>query len=447
MAQSAPTFTPEQFGARGDGRTNDTQAFAAMSRAIQQAGGGVIRLSRKTYLVGWQRRGVKGEYGFEPAPVIALSGLRSGVAIIGGGAVLRAAPGLRFGSFDAAGRALRPRMPFFDASTIATPYRAMIIVEHSRGPIAISDLELDGNIGAMVIGGEWGDVGRQLPMVGITLRDNLGDERVSNVHSHHHGLDGMLLDGPARNAPGVVRQFDNVRCTHNGRQGCSLVGGTGYRFSGCDFSHTGRAGVSSAPGAGFDIEAEGGKPVRDIAFADCTFADNSGAGMVADSGPSRDVRFTRCRFTGTTNWSVWPSKPGFRFDRCTFAGAVVRAFASEDPREATQFVDCVFTDHDGSAGGKLYGADGAVPMVDLGGSYQAGLNVAFVRCRFTFTRGGKLPWTVGSIYDSVTMEQASKAPAYPRGVYRGRNSIRGPVDLYSSRTEGTLLLNGRDVRM
>jgi hypothetical protein len=43
--------TPEFYGAKGDGATNDTAAFEACGKAIKAAGGGVMRLSAKTYIL------------------------------------------------------------------------------------------------------------------------------------------------------------------------------------------------------------------------------------------------------------------------------------------------------------------------------------------------------------------------------------------------------------
>lgn len=442
-AAAAPKiFRPEEFGARGDGRTDDTEAFARLSHAVSRSGGGTILLSRTTYMVGCQRPAQPPSDRFEPLPIIELEDLADGVTIEGSGAVLRAIAGGRYGSFDASGRPFHPQMPFFDGSARASPYRFMIRVARSRGPVVIQNLELDGNIAAMRIGGEWGDTGRQIPMTGIGLFENAASELLADLYLHDHGQDGLLIDGSHKRSI-FPRRIDRVRCIANGRQGCSVVGGNGYRFANCEFSRTGRGRISSSPGAGVDIEAEGGKCVDSLSFTGCVFDDNFGAGVVADSGRSSDVVFENCRFIGITNWSAWPSKPGFRFQRCTFAGAVVRAFASADPRQATQFFDCRFTDRDPKTGRPAYGSDGAVPMVDLGGSFQAGINVAFVRCAFDFGLKGKLPWTAGSIFDSVRMFQKSDAPSYPRGVYRGVSKITGPAVLASTQVEGKLTLNGR----
>lgn len=444
-AAAAPkVFRPEAFGAKGDGRTDDTEAFGRMSRAVNQAGGGIISLSRCTYMVGHQKLAQPPHYLFEPLPIIDLEDLSGGVTIEGDDAILRAIPGGRYGSFDTDGQPLRPKMPFLDGSALASPYRFMIRIARSRGPVQIRNLELDGNIARMHLGGGWGDTGWQIPMTGIALVDNVGDELLADLFLHDHGQDGMLVEGSEARS-GASRQIVRVRSSRNGRQGCSIVGGSGYRFIDCEFTSTGRGVVTSAPGAGVDIEAEGGKQVFDLRFTRCVFEDNHGAGMVADSGPSRDVRFTQCRFVGKTNWSAWPSKPGFQFDRCLFAGAVVRAFGSENPKEATQFVDCAFVDRDPRTGSVVYGSDGSIPMVDLGGSYNAGMNVAFIRCRFEFELAGKLPWTGGSVYESVYMRQSSAEPAYPRGVYRGHNVIHGSAILASSRIEGSVELNGRQL--
>jgi hypothetical protein len=349
-----------------------------------------------------------------------------------------------FGTFGPDGRPTRRKMPNLLQAEIRVPYIYMILLERC-GDITIRNLELDGGIGSAVIGGQYGDTGWQMAMIGLALVDNGGNELVENLWSHHHGLDGLLINGPDRR--GAQRTVRKVRCEYNGRQGCSIVGGHGYRFENCRFAHTGRSRVSSAPGAGMDIEAEGGKRVSDVVLTNCEFVDNAGPGLLADQGPSSDVTVRGSLLVGTTTWSAWPRKPGFVFERCTFVGAVVNAFGSENPREAARFVDCTFTDSAGQGSNeKVYGSGGEVPIVDLGGSYAAGKNVAFVRSTFRLTRGGRLPWTLGSIYEDVTMDQASSQVAYPRGIYRGRNVLNGPIDTVSSRNEGVMIFNGKTLR-
>jgi hypothetical protein len=440
-AQAGGAFRPEDFGARGDGLTNDTRAFAAMSAEINRRGGGTISLGAgRTYIVGEQRRG--GHYAWTPAPIIDLRNLRSPLRILGNGARLRCQPGLRFGAFDArSGRPARGPMPNYRLHEVASPYLAMIAISACRASVEIRDLDLDGNIENLQIGGPYGDTGTQIPASGILLSDNLQGETVANVLSHHHGQDGATIDGADRRT--ARSRFSRFVARHNGRQGLSLVGGRGYDFEDCEFSHTGRSVVRSAPGAGVDIEAEGRKAIRDLTFARCRFADNYGGGLVADSGNIEDARFRQCEFVGTTGWSAWPKKPRFTFDGCTFVGAVANAHADSDPARATRFTDCRFTDDPTlSPTGQVYtGERGGGAIVNLGQSD----NVLFDRCSFELIGSAVLPWSWKALYRDCTMRQRSATTAMTKGKYLGSTTISGPVDLYGSMVVGRLLLNGRQV--
>jgi hypothetical protein len=333
-------------------------------------------------------------------------------------------------------------MPNLRREELASPYIAMISVMRSRGTIEIADLELDGSLQQLVIGGPYGDTGHQVPMVGLVLIDNSASETVRNVRSHHHGEDGIVISGvQGRRARS---RFESVACEYNGRQGVSIVGGRGYDFVNCKFNHTGRAGLASAPGAGVDIEAEGGKTNRDFTFTDCEFIDNFGCGMVADSGDSEQARFTRCTFVGTTSASSWSFKPRFRFDDCTFVGEFLRTWPDADPAKATQFYRCSFYDDPARApGGRVWLESGTYGPI---GNLDQADTVLFDHCQFQLTHGAQLPWTVRAIYRDCIMNQRSEREAYPRGRFEGRTVINGRVDLYGSVIAGEIILNGRVIR-
>jgi hypothetical protein len=445
LAAQDDALTPEMFGARGDGVTNDTEAFADLARAVSMRGGGTIRLRRATYIVGAQQRSrADPSYAFPPAKLLHFVDLPGPLTIIGNGATLRCAPGLRFGTFNRiTGAPTRNPMPYFNQQERATPYEYMILVERCAGVVTITDLELDGNLKKLVIGGEYGDTGHQIAGTGIFLRDNRGSEILQRIHTHHHPQDGIMIDGiddPAL-AVRVTRRMEDIRSEYNGRQGCSFTGGRNWAIRRSKFSHTGKAGLVSAPAAGVDIEAEGGKKNRNLSFEDCEFSNNAGCGMVADSGDSEGATFQRCRFVGTTNWSVWPNKPHFRFAKCTFVGCIVRCFSDPDASRATQFRDCTFTDDPRlSPTGEVYREgrpDGSV--ADLSDS----VNILFDRCRFLAVGGAVLPWSTGAIFANCTMRQTSKSTGYPRGTYIGRNTIDGTVGLYGIKIRGELILNGK----
>ena len=440
-AQARVTAHVADFGAKGDGLTNDTRAIHAAAKAIERAGGGMLVFDPKTYIIGTQSRApsVSG-WAFEPAPVVDIRDCANKVTVRGNGAVLRCADGLRYGTFDPrTGTSTRNSLPFTDVNQLASPYRAAVWLQDNRGGVEITDLEIDGRIAKAIIGGPWGDTGWQINHCGLWLYNNRGAHLVRNVNAHHHGQDGLLLFTEIKNEndAAVPMRVEDFRAEFNGRQGLSLTGGKGVVLQRCVLSNTGRNGVVvSNPGAGLDIEAELSL-IRDVTVNDCRFDNNYGQGFVADTGNSAGITFNRCIFVGATNYAVWPNKPRIRFVNCEFVGGLVKCY--EDPRGtalATQFVGCRFTDDPArGASRRVYGS-----RIDLGGS---GGGTLFDRCMFAYARGMQLPYTPQTVrYRDCRMIQRSRETAYPAGIFLGRNIITGPVRLGSSRYLGTLVVNG-----
>jgi hypothetical protein len=431
---AAPVFRPERFGAKGDGRTDDSEAFARLSDAVNAAGGGIVELRRRTYLVGTQTPGMDLTMG---ARLLLFERCTRPVVVRGNGATLRCAPGQRYGMFLPDGSPVPEIVPKGIVGMVR-PYAAMIEARFCSGGLLIQDIELDGNSGKLVVGGKRGDKGWQIGCAGVVLRNNSGPEQIVNVWSHHHPHDGFYVDGPREPTPGVKRHFVNLRADANGRQGMSLVGGRDYRIERSSFTRTGRGAVTSPPGAGLDIEAQRKKAIRNLTFVDCKFMDNRGAAMVADSGDSADVSFTNCTFVGTDNWAAWPKKPGFRFEGCTLVGSVVRTFSDPDPARATRFIDCLFTDDPTlSPTGKVVFQKSRASVLASG--------VLLDRCRLVMVGDGVLPTSNGTIYRDCTMSQRSSKVAALRGRFEGRNVIKGAVALKNSVVVGDTVLNGNTV--
>jgi len=313
----------------------------------------------------------------------------------------------------------------------------MVRIKNWAGPISIEDLELDGNLAGLIVGGQFGDTGWQIPATGIMLTNNQGSERLTRVHAHHHALDGLCIDGiTGRETASVI---ESVLSEYNARQGCSIVGGRNYSFVNCRFNHTGKAHLVSAPGAGVDIEAEE-KTIRNLHFSRCEFSNNTGPGMVADTGDSKNAQFERCLFIGTTSWAAWPRKPLFRFKSCQFVGSICNTFGDRDKSRAAQFHDCKFVDDPAVTPTASVYRD-SWPIADLS-SYE---NVLFNRCRFKLTNKLVLPWSISALYNDCIMSQVSTKQAFPRGTYTRTNLIHGNVDLYGSRILGNLTVNGRHI--
>ena len=410
--------TPEQFGARGDGQTNDTLAFQRAAEAINRAGGGTLRLrALAVYVVGLQHQIKSHEqdtYTFKPSDVVKFSGCRGDVIVDGNGATMRASAGYRYGTFDGEGRPTQNAVPYYGKQAAAL-YYAMIAAEGCGGTITIRDVILDGNAGSARLGGKWGDTGWQLPGCGLLFRNNSGRWRVTNVRSFRHPLDGLLIDEPGgAGDPPSGSGAEDCDFYENGRQAMSVVGGVGLVFRRTKFRRT-RRGVpmQSAPGAGVDLEAEGGKAVRDVRFDACEFSDNVGPALL-QSGPVSHVTLTDCLLVGTSSWSFYAAGGKFfSFIRCRIAGAVTNLAGGA---AGERFEQCFLTND------PALGVDGRAPYSPHGFLIPDGVRGV------TFT-GGEIRHAVAQtalnanfdqmILDGVTI-RATRGAFAVYGRFRGR---------------------------
>jgi len=356
------------FGAVGDGVTNDTDAFSAASAYITSLGGGKLVIPRGTYVVGKQTfAGATGKgYSYQSSPIINIVNCVNPVIIEFQGATLKLATGLKYGSFDpVTGAVYNPgSMPF-----VNTDYRAdvgcMLFTQNNTNVLITGVCELDGNSASAVLGGAWGDTGRQLASCGLLAYNNL-QFQAENIYTHHHCLDGVIIGwtGLTETSPKHPHTLININSDYNARQGLSVVGTNGLVVINSKFNNTGRGALISAPGAGIDLEAELTLS-RNISFINCECINNIGVGMVADSGDTRDVTFERCKFVGTATWSIWPRKAGLVFRDCLIVGSAVNAYSSlTAPNDSTKFYNCKFSDNSAlSPTGVVY-ASGYVILFD-----------------------------------------------------------------------------------
>ncbi|HEV3049569.1 MAG TPA: right-handed parallel beta-helix repeat-containing protein, partial [Longimicrobium sp.] len=284
------------------------------------------------------------------------------------------------------------------------------------------NLELDGNIQNLGLGGDWGDVGRQLHATGIWAMENRSVV-IRNVYSHDHGLDGVQIGyhGLTAQDADAPHLLEDVRSEYNGRQGLSWVGGIGLTALRCKFNFTGRRRFFSPPAAGVDAEAEG-SVCRKGVFVDCEFLDNYGQGFVADTGDVEDVRLVRCRFAGTTNYSVWPNKPRIVFEDCDISGGVAHTYGSHDSTRATKFLRCHFEDRAYLAGKPVYG----VAVIEANGN-----NVLYEGCTIIANASRALwidePGTREIIRDTVVIHRATSAGGTALQPNEFQSLVRGSV--------------------
>ncbi|WP_191906482.1 right-handed parallel beta-helix repeat-containing protein [Hymenobacter baengnokdamensis] len=399
QAQTAPVALrkdlKKDFGAVGDGRTNDQPAFAKaadfFNKRATTAGGtarAMLTIPKGIYVVGQQTP--QGE----TPDVLRLMNCRN-LAIEGEDSAtteIRYASGLRYGAFDPT-----TRQPYEAPTAMFTDgkYAAGLgtcIVLQGCEDIQVSNLTINGNSPHLLIGGHWGDTGIQLAADGVFISDSR-KITLRNLSLHHMGRDGVqVLNHLAKSLNDPQREnivFENSTCLYNGRQGLSLTGVNGFRAVKCRFNHTGRVlmpatgkPLFSNPGAGLDLEPQDGF-VTNVSLENCQFVDNAGQGIVSDrpslSQPAstKNIAVAGSLIWGVTNWSTWVTQPGFLFKNCFIYGAFVHGCQAATAAEATRFVGCTFEDR------PYHGQAAYGPFTLHSDSYAK--RMSFTDCRFVGT--------------------------------------------------------------
>lgn len=437
------SFNVLDYGAKGDGVTNDTDAFVAMCADVNAAGGGRIVIPKGVYIVGKQTfaNGAGKGYAYLRTDFFFIKDCTKPVIVEGNGATLKLASGLRYGSFSpVTGSPFIPSsLPFTDPDYMADA-GALIRVETSK-QVSIRDIELDGNINNQIIGGSWGDTGIQLFNLGLNL-DRNEQVDVSNVYTHHNGLDGVQIvwTGLSFATSDIYpHTLTNIVSTYNGRQGLSWVGGNNLTCNSCDFSFTGKNGVvSSAPGAGVDIEPESSVCINGV-FINCRFFDNDGVGMLAPF-PSVTSRcsFYGCTMIGTDNWSLWGNGTIFKYYGCRIVGPAINIFGSLSSEQSSKFTNCDFSmTAANSPTGAIYA--GSARM-----EFAGAIGVIFESCAFDADVNNQLPFSPDSVkYSNCTFNQVGAGTYFTAGLFSGFNQIISAGTYGSNPTVyGELFVNG-----
>ena len=437
----------KSFGAIGNGRFNCTQAFQKASAYLQQYGGTLI-IDPGVYIVGRQKfaNNYFAAGSFFNEPILDIRNARYPVFILGYKATLKAADGLKYGSYNPlTGQKDSIRKKGNTSDYYASAYTFINAI--GCVSFSVKGLTLDGNSGKLAIGPSFGAEGIQLSATGIVVFNNKKVD-ITDCYIHHCALDAIIVGWPGlkNTDPMYPHTITNVKAGYNGRQGLSWVGGNNLTVTNSSFSSTGKAlnkgvPVVSKPSAGIDIEIEN-SIIKNGSFINCTVYDNAGPGLSTIGHDTYNINFKKVTFIGTTNSAAYPKSQGLSFDSCTFAGKVERIFGSEDKSKAIAFKNCLFTmDKKLSPGGKIFAK---------ACEFYEGQNVIFDQCTFN-SDTVRLP--VFNYQEIVFLNckfyQHSDIDFNASASFKGNTQFmmkgKGKVITAEARFEGKILYNNKNV--
>ncbi len=344
FSQNNTTKNIHSFGAKGDGITNDTEAFIKAAIFFNDRGGnGTLIIPKGIYIVGKQIRG-NGDTNKSACTgvnILAFNNIKNLLIQGEKGTILKFTAKLKFGSFDpVSGKNFTNNNPSSPDAKFAA-YIGNCISLNNCSNISVKLLTLDGNNKSIVYGGQYADAGIQLSHTGIYI-NNCHSILIDGINASYFGLDGIQVSNIASPEPDKINIL-NSTFEYNCRQGFSWVGGNSLTVKNCRFNHTGRSAYNSPPGAGLDIEPEV-NTISNGNFENCAFVNNNGCGVVTSGDKASNCQFKNCTFWGTTYWSVWISAPAFTFTGCNFYGSIVHGYNANNETEATRFISCNFED-------------------------------------------------------------------------------------------------------
>lgn len=335
---------PQMFGADPTASAQvNTTAFQKLASVANSWGGGEIVIGGGEFTVFHQVLNPtpgNGQPYYQGSTLMHFIGSKGLTITFSEGTSLKAATGLRYGSFDpTTGLRYDPPAGGFTNSA----YIAMVgnfLQFNQCENVIVSHPTLHGNNTEFIHGGYWGDRGRQIASSGISVVDSL-NVKINNVDVQYCALDGLYIRGVKDQTINVV--VTNGQILYNGRQGISWVGGFGVIIQNVDIGYTGYGGVDSSPGAGIDIEHNGDN-LGDGLIENCRIFNNVGASFLQPHthGTSNIiVRRTTIQNADLTNPATVRrtivAEQKVTFDECRIFGNLVNTSDSE-------FIRCFITD-------------------------------------------------------------------------------------------------------
>lgn len=327
-------FNASSYGlSESNDAESNSKALKALSEDVVSKGCGIIIIPPGTYKVGYQKRNSGAEHdpdiirAYAPQDCLRLQGLTGDVSIFMYGATLILDDGLRFGAFNPETGEPRPYSPTSnDMATRGDTGFIFNIVENPNSNITIAGGVMNGNMSNLILGGQWGDVGRQCDGYGMRIR-NYKSLTIMDMDIIKMPLDGVYTgDGWYANKykqPKPTNLY-NVKISGCGRDNWSITGNGHYSAQGCYFSEAAQYEVSSNPASNINVETEAGK-VYQVVIDNCVLSNGRDANFIVTSKNVNGLYINNTLiyhdeefFTKGASAGVWMRGSPVRLHKCTF---------------------------------------------------------------------------------------------------------------------------------
>jgi hypothetical protein len=255
----AQRINVRDYGAKGDGVTNDYLALKKVVNEINRNKGGEVYFPPGTYFIGEYHNNDKiADLEYKDC---------DGLKMYGSNAVISLK-----GDFN---RAITKKSAKHSFSNVSTLIPFMI---NNCKNVTIENLEINGNVDKMTRDKGVVETGGYL--LYISESENV---TLHNLYLHHAQTDGLVIRGTKK--PSFNIKASNIISSYNARQGMSIGYLTAGYFTNCKFINTGFSkGIygNHAPSAGVDIEPSTGDSlkVKNVTFESCEFSNNLGSQFV-----------------------------------------------------------------------------------------------------------------------------------------------------------------------
>ena len=377
IAQKSITKSIKDFGAKGNGYSDDQDAFAKASAFFNnRKGNGKLIIPKGIYIVGRQRFTgndiEKKSSAYIGENVLDLQDCHHLIIEGKPGAILKHRDSLRIGTFSpTTGEPFKHSMKDINVNTAYSRYSShagnMIFLSNCSN-IRISGLKLNGNTPHFKFGGNWGSGRKAYEMIhyGIYVLDS-HDIQLQNCNIENFACDGIYIANLGQQLKTYKITIDQCKVNYNGRNGLSWLGGENIRVSNSEFSNSGQGIVHESPAAGIDIEVENNSFCRNGYFYNCKMENNIGSAIASGSkANSSNVLFKKCTAASPVYYTVFADAASHRFEDCKLYGTVLVWYRATNENDAVKFKRCLFEEN--YKGKKMYD-----------GTYQLGVEATGVQ--------------------------------------------------------------------